>query len=106
MFGSDKFCARRAIPGRREIAYAFGCVSLKTVNAVKHARVWTRVWGEARLKKKKEYVFTGDPVPKIDSRRHPEFILAYQRAILLSLLKRELLTASQYRQCLERLERS
>ena len=57
------------------------------------------------MRKEREFVYVGDPIPKITEENHPDFILRYQRAILLSLVKRDLLTMSQCERCMEELER-
>lgn len=54
--------------------------------------------------KHREFVYVGDPVPKIDKEQHRDFILHYQKSILLSLVKRHLLTPSQCERCIEKLE--
>jgi hypothetical protein len=56
------------------------------------------------LWKKNEYVYVGDPIPKIDKAQHADFILHYQKSILLSLAKKNLLTPTQIQKCFEELE--
>jgi len=57
------------------------------------------------LRKEREWVYVGDTIPKITKENHPDFILNYQKSILLSLVKRNLLTLSQCERCMEELER-
>jgi hypothetical protein len=56
------------------------------------------------MKKKREFVYVGNPIPKIDNDNHTSFILNYQQSILLALVKRNLLTLPQYERCVEKLE--
>ena len=56
------------------------------------------------MKKKREFTYVGDPIPKIDKDNHANFILNYQQSILLALVKRNLLTLAQYELCMEELE--
>jgi len=53
--------------------------------------------------KHREFVYVGEPIPEIDDIENADFIL-YQKAVLLSLVKRNLLTLSQCERCLEILE--
>jgi len=55
--------------------------------------------------KKRDFIYVGEPVPKIDKSSHADFILNYQRSVLLALVKREFLSASQYERCMEEFER-
>jgi hypothetical protein len=57
------------------------------------------------MRAKREYIYVGEPIPKIDNSTHIDFILNYQRSVLLALVKRELLTQSQCERCMEELER-
>jgi len=50
-----------------------------------------------------EFVYIGEPVPKIDNSKHKEFLLNFQEAMLLSLTERGLLTKAQVDHLLERL---
>lgn len=50
--------------------------------------------------KHREFRYVGDPVPELNEREHAEFFMNIQRSILLSLEKRNLLTASQRQRCL------
>ncbi len=55
--------------------------------------------------KHREFIYVGEPVPELDQREHAAFLLNIQRSILLSLEKRNLLTASQRERCLLELEK-
>lgn len=57
------------------------------------------------LRKEREFVYVGEPVPKIDMIKNADFLLHYQKSILLSLVKRNLLTLSQCEKCMYALER-
>lgn len=57
------------------------------------------------LLKHREFEYVGEPIPQIDKVDNADFILNYQKSILLSLVKRNLLTISQCERCLEELER-
>ena len=50
--------------------------------------------------KHREFRYVGDPVPELNEREHAEFFMNIQKSILLSLEKRNLLTASQRQRCL------
>ena len=54
--------------------------------------------------KPREFTYVGDPIPKITYENYPEFLLLYQKAILQSLVKRDLLTNSQMERVIEKLE--
>ena len=45
--------------------------------------------------KQREFVYVGEPVPKIDKTIHKEFLLNFQKSMLLSLVGRNLLTKNQ-----------
>lgn len=45
--------------------------------------------------KHRDFIYVGEPVPKIDKTLHKEFLLNIQKAMLLSLEERELLTKKQ-----------
>ncbi len=60
---------------------------------------------EVMLLKHREFVYVGDPVPEINEQEHAAFLMNMQRAILLSLEKRRLLTASQRERCMAELEK-
>lgn len=51
----------------------------------------------------REYKYIGEYIPEICKENHADFIAHYQKSILLSLLKRNLITLSQYEQCLDKL---
>lgn len=53
----------------------------------------------------REFVHVGDNAPEIAEQEYPEFLLQLQKAILASLKKRELLNHSQYRRCLDEIEK-
>lgn len=42
----------------------------------------------------REFVYIGAPIPELNEREHAAFLMNIQRSILLSLEKRNLLTAS------------
>ena len=56
------------------------------------------------MRKEREFVYVGEPNPKITEAEHADFILQYQKSILLALVKRNLLTLSQSERCIEKLE--
>ena len=56
------------------------------------------------MRKEREFVYVGDPIPKINEAVNADFILHYQKSILLSLVKRDLLTLSQCERCMDELE--
>ena len=45
--------------------------------------------------KQREFVYVGEPIPKIDKAIHNEFLLNFQKSMLLSLVERNLLTKNQ-----------
>lgn len=55
--------------------------------------------------KHREFVYVGEPIPELNGQEHAAFLMNIQRAILLSLEKRNLLTASQRERCLLELEK-
>lgn len=55
--------------------------------------------------KHREFVYVGEPVPELNGQEHAAFLMNIQRAILLSLEKRNLLTAAQRERCLLELEK-
>ncbi len=55
--------------------------------------------------KHRDFIYTGDSVPKIDRETQADFITHYQRAILLTLVKRNVLSRPQCERCVEELER-
>ena len=44
----------------------------------------------------REFVYVGDPVPEINEQEYGAFLLEFQKALLSSLKKRNLLNHSQY----------
>ena len=54
--------------------------------------------------KKREYVYAGE-APVLTEKQASSFILAYQKAILAALVKRDILTISQAERCMEKLRR-
>ncbi len=56
------------------------------------------------LLKPKDFVNIGDPIPALNERDHGAFLLLLQKAALLSLKEKNLLTASQYDHCVRCLE--
>lgn len=52
----------------------------------------------------REFVFVGDPIPELTELEHAAFLLQFQKSVLTSLRKRELLTQSQYERCVQELE--
>jgi len=55
--------------------------------------------------KHREFRYVGEPVPELNEREHAAFFMNVQRSILLSLEKRDLLTASQRERCMFELEK-
>ena len=55
--------------------------------------------------KHREFIYVGEPVPELNEREHAAFLMNMQRSILVSLEKRNLLTASQRERCLLELEK-
>lgn len=53
--------------------------------------------------KHRDFVFVGETIPKIDMTEHADFVFHLQKAMLLSLVKRELLSVSQMEQVIERI---
>ena len=56
------------------------------------------------LKKAREVVSIGEPVPRITLPTHPDFFMQLQKAMLLSLVHRKLLSVSQMERVWEELE--
>lgn len=61
--------------------------------------------GGCCLLKHREFKYVGEPVPELNEQEHAAFLMNFQRSILLSLEKRNLLTASQRERCLLELEK-
>lgn len=57
------------------------------------------------MPKRRKYVYIGAPVPAMPEREYAAFYLHFQRAILLSLRQRGLLTELQAARCMEELEK-
>ena len=55
--------------------------------------------------KHREFIYVGEPIPELNEREHAAFLVNFQRSILLSLEKRNLLTASQRERCLLEIEK-
>ena len=55
--------------------------------------------------KHREFRYVGEPVPELNERELAAFLMNVQRSILISLEKRNLLTASQRERCLLELEK-
>ncbi len=55
--------------------------------------------------KHREFIYVGEPVPELNEQEHAAFLMNFQKSILLSLEKRNLLTASQRERCLLELEK-
>lgn len=53
----------------------------------------------------REFRYVGEPVPELNKQEHVAFLMNFQRSILLSLEKRNLLTASQRERCLLEIEK-
>ena len=54
---------------------------------------------------RKDFTYTGDPIPQLTEEKHGAFLLLLQKALLYSLEKRNLLTAAQRDQCVTALEK-
>lgn len=61
--------------------------------------------GGACYMKHREFVYVGEPVPELNEQEHAALLVNIQKSILLSLEKRNLLTASQRERCLFELEK-
>lgn len=55
--------------------------------------------------KHREFVYVGEPIPELNEQEHAAFLMNIQMSILLSLEKRNLLTAVQRERCLLELEK-
>ena len=53
----------------------------------------------------REFIYIGEPVPKIDLYVHSVFVLQLQKALLLSLVEKKLLSTSQMQRIMDELER-
>ena len=56
------------------------------------------------MRKEREFIYVGEPIPKIDPIMNADFLLQMQKSMLLSLVKRNLLSASQVERVMEKLE--
>jgi len=56
------------------------------------------------LRKEREFVYAGEPIPKIILSIHTDFLLQIQKAMLLSLAQRKLLSTDQVERVAEELE--
>lgn len=52
-----------------------------------------------------KFIYVGEPAPQITEKEHAAFYLHFQKSILASLEKRELLTHLQYSRCIEEIEK-
>ncbi len=52
-----------------------------------------------------EYVYTGEPIPELNEQENMAFLVNFQKSILFSLEKRNLLTRSQRERCVAELEK-
>ena len=57
------------------------------------------------MKGRREFVYTGGPVPKIGRSSYSAFVLQVQKAMLLSLVEKKLLSVSQMERVMDELER-
>ncbi|MCI8402705.1 MAG: hypothetical protein HFI38_11575 [Lachnospiraceae bacterium] len=53
----------------------------------------------------REFIYVGEPSPQITEQEHAAFYLHFQKSILASLEKRNLLTHLQYSRCIEEMEK-
>jgi len=51
--------------------------------------------------KPRKFAYTGEPIPKIDTIEHKLFLENFQKAMILSLAERKLLTKNQAERVLE-----
>jgi len=56
------------------------------------------------LRKEREFVYVGKPIPKIDPVKNADFLLQLQKSMLLSLVQKKLLNASQMERVMDELE--
>ena len=57
------------------------------------------------LLKQREFVYVGEPIPKIDKYKNADFLLNLQKSMLLSLARRKLLNTSQTERIMAEIER-
>jgi len=55
--------------------------------------------------KHREFNYVGEPISKIDSSKDADFLLNFQKSMLLSLVERKLLTTSQMERCMDEISR-
>ena len=53
----------------------------------------------------RKFVCVGEAIPKIETTENADFIIHLQKSMLLSLVKRELLTLAQMERVMEEIER-
>ena len=56
------------------------------------------------MRKEREFVYVGEPIPKIDPVKNADFLLQIQKSMLLSLVQRKLLNTSQMERVMDELE--
>ena len=56
------------------------------------------------MRKEREFVYVGEPIPKIDPVKNADFLLQIQKSMLLSLVQRKLLSTSQMERVMDELE--
>jgi hypothetical protein len=54
--------------------------------------------------KNRDWIYIGKPIPPIDYEKNSDFILNIQKAMLASLIKRNLLTHQQMGQIMEKIQ--
>ena len=52
-----------------------------------------------------DFIYADEPVPKIEIDKHKDFIMHFQKSMLLSLVKRKLLTHEQMERVIAELEK-
>lgn len=55
--------------------------------------------------KRHEFIYDGEPVLKMTEQEYMVFYLQFEKSIMVSLKKRELLTDLQYERCIEEIEK-
>ena len=55
--------------------------------------------------KQRDFVYVGDPIPKINENENSEFFLNFQKGLLQAWVERKLLTVSHKEQVYEALEK-
>jgi len=51
--------------------------------------------------KQSDYVYIGEPIPRIESPEHKDFLINFQKAMLQSLVTKKQLTAAQTEQVMD-----